>query len=180
MEAVSIAFVTAIAAKAGVNFSAKIAGDLPADLFDYGTDGAFQKISRASSGRHRRSGIPLNYQLKATKHWEVKNDKFIKYNIEKKTYNDLVVKDDAPRTNPMILILLCLPDNFDHSVENDENSLVIKKCAYWHHLQGEPLLTAKGEEDNDGRTPILIPREQLFTADNLTTLIERTISGDLT
>src|SRR5271165_2537396 len=73
--------------------------------FDYGLDGHFRSVV-IRGGRRVTSGHPLDFQAKASINWELVNHEII-YDLEAKTYNDLVSRSDAEAT--LILVLLCLP-----------------------------------------------------------------------
>jgi hypothetical protein len=96
-ESLCFAHIYALAGIAGVNYSA--------DRYDYGIDGRFTPIVRRGS-RLVPSGFPLDYQAKATIDWELREGKIV-YDLEAKTYNDLVGR--TPAETSIILVLLCLP-----------------------------------------------------------------------
>jgi len=154
----SRAFIHAVAGKAGINFTIGSA-------FDYGFDGQFRPV-KIRQNRRVDSGFPLDFQLKATTAWEF-DDNDIVYDLEAKTYNDLVDRD--PAEIGAVLIVMCLPHEDDSWVEFSEDQLIIRKCCYWVRLEGE--LTK-----NDSKKRIRIPRANLLTVDNLRTILahERT------
>lgn len=115
--------------------------------------------------RNRRriiSGIPLPFQAKSTINWEVKDGHVI-YDLESKTYNDIVSRTDAEAT--LLLVLLCLPKAATswHGVTAEGTTL--RNCCYWHHFRGEPV-------PNDNSTKrIKIPAGQLLTPQSLIELL---------
>jgi len=78
---------------------------------DYGVDGQFDPVVIRGS-RRVISGIPLPFQAKSTVDWQIKDGHVI-YDLESKTYNDIVSRTDAEAT--LLLVLLCLP-NRGHQV----------------------------------------------------------------
>lgn len=96
-ESLCFAHIYALAGVAGVNYSA--------NRYDYGVDGHFIPVRRRGN-RFIDSGFPLDHQAKATINWELKDGKIV-YDLEAKTYNDLVGRTAAESS--IILILLCLP-----------------------------------------------------------------------
>lgn len=99
-EGLSRSFVQALAASAGVNLHAGF-------WFDYGFDGSFRPI--VMRGKRRvESGFPIDFQLKCTTAWKHEGED-VAYNVETKTYNDLVTRD--PNGIGAYLLLVCIPKN---------------------------------------------------------------------
>lgn len=159
-ELLSKAYIHAIAGIAGVNFRS-------ADVYDYGVDGSFRPVQIINS-RRIESGVSVDFQLKSSTNWD-DDGKNIGYDLEAKTYNDLVRRD---RAMPLILILLCLPKNQDEWLCWGENCLVMKRMCYWTVLDGDPT-------ENLYSKKISIPKHQLFTPEALTEIIALVKSGEL-
>jgi Domain of unknown function (DUF4365) len=79
-ELLSVAHVQAVAARAGVSISSFDK--------DFGVDGTFRQ-TMATGNRRFTSGYALDFQLKASTKW-VLEPEFIAYDLEVKSYNDLV------------------------------------------------------------------------------------------
>jgi hypothetical protein len=92
------------------------------------------------------SGIPLDYQAKATSDWHVDGDHIV-YDLEARaynlwtllpgnystlidTYNNIVSRTPAETT--MILILLCLPQEIDQWHEATTDITSLRNCCYWY------------------------------------------------
>jgi len=152
-EILCLSHIYAVAGMAGVNLSVS-------HVFDYGVDGQFTPVV-ARNGRLVNSGYPLDFQAKATINWELGDGNII-YDLEAKTYNDIVSRTAAETT--LILILLCLPQtqNEWHGATCDET--ILRHCCYWHTFTGEVT-------DNSRSKRIFIPRSNLLTADSLTELL---------
>jgi len=161
-EALSQAYVHAVAARAGANVSTRV--------YDYGIDGSFHEIININ-GRRMESGITIHCQLKASKNWTLDNTNII-YDLEAKTYNDLIIMKGKQHI-PCVLILLCLPQNPDEWLEMCEEYLQLRKCCYWIHVK------ANTPTSNRRKVRISIPRNQRFTPDALITLFNQIKGGTL-
>lgn len=145
-EGLSRSYIQAVAGIAGVN--------LLADReFDYGFDGTFRKVSFRGSRRVENS-FPLDFQLKCTKNWQL-DDEHIVYDLESKTYNDLVTRH--PSGTGAIVILLCLPESSSDWVEVSEDYLKVQRCCYYTRLSGDPV------ENEKSSKRIKIPRTNILT-----------------
>jgi len=150
-EALSIAYIRAIAAKAGVNI-------LKSES-DKGVDLRFSKVTERNGHYRDISHICLPCQIKSTKNWIEKGDNIL-YDLEVINYNDLI------NSSYLLLVLMCLPQTIDQWLLQDEDCLRIHKCCYyWRPLRGQV------ETLNENTKRIIIPRTQIFTADLLTTTL---------
>jgi hypothetical protein len=153
-ECISLAYVHALTGKAGVSLSAH-------RTHDYGIDGTFRSI-KVVGNRHVETGFAVDFQMKATTTWEHKESNVV-YDLEAKTYNDLVQRD--AEATPCILILLCLPPNQDEWVDTNETRMVLKHCCYWTGLQG-PATT------NTATKRIFVPRANTLTSAVIAQILE--------
>lgn len=94
---------------------------------DYGVDGTFHPVVRRGS-RFIETGIPLDFQLKASIAWELR-DEHIVYDMEAPAYNDIVERSEAETTK--ILILLCLPADQHLWHASDHHATTLCNCCYW-------------------------------------------------
>lgn len=163
-EALSLAFVQAVAAMVGVSVGKP-------DEHDYGFDVSFRRITKLPNGILRPSSVSILAQLKASTNYIIRDDSII-YKLEARAYNHLVDRSEEGVGSPFILILMCLPKNKDEWLELSEEQLILRKCCYWAHLIGEPT-------DNTSKKSVIIPRSQLFTPDSLLELLDRARKGDL-
>lgn len=152
-ECISLAYVHALAGRAGVSLSNP-------RVHDYGIDGTFRSIKNVA-GRRVESGFGVDFQLKASINWEHQNDTVI-YDLEAKNYNDLVQRE--VEATPCILILLCLPSSEGDWIDADEDRLLLKHCCYWSSLQGEAT-------PNTSTKRIRIPRANMLTSAAITELL---------
>jgi hypothetical protein len=145
-ECLSLAYVHALVGNAGVSLSAH-------RIHDYGIDGTFRSV-KIVGNRRVESGFGVDFQMKATTNWQHKEENVV-YDLEAKTYNDLVQRETE--ATPCILILLCLPPNQDDWVDTNETRTVLKHCCYWVGLQGPAT-------PNSATKRITIPRVNTLTS----------------
>ncbi|WP_052732673.1 DUF4365 domain-containing protein [Hymenobacter terrenus] len=101
---------------------------------DHGVDVTISKVKVHDRGGKRRlldSGQFIDVQLKCTCEASiVAGPTNIKYDLEVKSYNDLI--DRRGSSAPLILIVMVLPDNRDLWLSIREHEIALAKCAYWY------------------------------------------------
>ncbi len=148
-EALSCAFLTALAAQARVSLNIH-------ETFDYGVDGYLREIKQFANGRRVANGLTLDFQLKTTVNWEEDaGDQHIVYNCEVKAYNDIAGR--TPEENGAVLIVLCLPKDEAQWVRATPDVLELKHCCYWYKVDG----AAVPKQDTQ-REEIYIPKANLL------------------
>lgn len=146
MEQLHTAYITAVSALGGATY------DPPRQ--DYGIDGRIAEVRRFPNGNYRATNWLFNCQLKATTRFVVRGDVIV-YEMDSEAYNRFVECDgDTTR----ILIVFCLPKQWEDWLNISEDSLVLKNCCYWTALSGEPT-------SNSSSKTIYIPRRNLFNAE---------------
>lgn len=156
-EALSRAYVQAIAARCGLMCSAS-------REYDYGVDLTLHDIQRREPG-YWETGIRLDIQLKSTVETNVKlTDDSVCYDLEVKAYANL--RDPVVKEN-RILVLVVLPANESLWTSQSEEHLMIRRCAYWLSLQGRPTTT------NTRTVRLMIPRCNVFSVDGVNALMDR-------
>lgn len=154
-ENLCAAHIYAICASAGV-----LLGN--AHVHDYGVDGTFNSVVHRGK-RRVVSGFPLDFQAKSTVNWEI-NEGYVIYDLESKTYNDIVSRSPAETT--LMLVLLCLPKDSAHWHSVTSEYTTLRTCCFYHTFQGTPV-------DNENSTKrIKIPIAQHLTPDSLIQLLE--------
>jgi hypothetical protein len=143
-ESLSVAYVSAIVAKAGYLF-------WPQPPTEYGTDGFIQRVRKLPNGTFRGTGDSVMLQVKACVNSEMRDTEIV-YDMKIDAYNKLA---EWEGDTPCILILCCLPHNADQWIHHNEDRLMIKRCCYWKHIT-EPPSTNKDQQR------IMIPRTQVF------------------
>jgi Domain of unknown function (DUF4365) len=154
-ERLSVAHIQSIAARAGVLIS-------NSDL-DYGVDGTFRAVIRKGN-RLAVDGYGLDYQLKASMRYKLEPS-HIRYDLEVKTYNDLVDRHQSQPAMPCILLLKVLSTYETDWLNANEDGVFLGGACYWAYLQGEL-------SSNKESVRIWIPRAQQFTPAALLQLLQ--------
>jgi hypothetical protein len=162
-EQLSRAYVHAVAAHAGLIFE-------PATI-DYGVDGCIRVVQRREGRRLLLSGHSLDVQLKATTNWRFENEEVI-YDVEAKTYNDLVDRFNEPRGTPMVLIVMCLPKNEGDWLSITTEQLILRHCCFWCRVGGT-------RTDNNATQRIRIPRSQILDQTSVGDLLDKVQKGEV-
>jgi hypothetical protein len=160
-ELLSISYVSAVIA---------VSGFAPNEIDrDYGTDLEVRHI--AIDGEKRIDlGAFLSLQLKATINWQ-KTDTEVSFDLEADAYNRLIYQSDNSSI-PTALVVCCLPKDLADWLDVCEDDLRIRKCCYYHFLEG-PKTT------NSGTKRVHIPRSQLLTPEALKNLKQSLFGGVL-
>src|SRR5262249_25712094 len=126
-EALSRAYVQAVAAQAGMNLTLRTT--------DYGIDLTLHDF--LVRGRRRsESGFNLDVQAKSTTAANL-DEGSVKYDLDVRTYETL----RHPRAGtPRLLVLLVLPEDEADWLRQTEEELLLRRCAYWLSLQGRPAV----------------------------------------
>lgn len=160
-EALSRAHVRAIAGRAGLNSAIR--------EYDYGVDGTFDEVVVRQS-RRVESGFSLSFQLKASTQWQFDSN-YIIYDLEVKTYNDLILRRNMRAAIPCILILLALPSDSTQWLLCEESEIRLRGACYWEYLSGS--LT-----ENRASVRIRILRSQRLIPESLLALMENVKTGE--
>jgi len=161
-EGLSRAYVKAICNYAGCGIAL--------DEMDFGDDLTIKKLTKRKSGRVYSTGHRIDIQLKSTINYREDKENII-YDLRNKNYNDLVIITKTGTKK--ILVLLILPRDKREWINQDINSLVLKKCAYWCSLGGKDEVG-----DSDSTTVVKIPKNQVFSVENLKQLMEKIERGE--
>jgi hypothetical protein len=153
-EAVSRAYVHAIAARCGLACSFRD--------FDCGIDLTLHSIRRKGK-RYVESGYSLDIQAK-TSTTAVVNLTQVLYDVEVKTYDDL---RDSSVGCPRRLVLLVMPGDEAAWTDQNEDHLLLRKCAYWASLKGMPATS------NTASIRVPIPRSNVFSVGALVRLMDK-------
>jgi hypothetical protein len=149
----SRAYVQVVVARCGFTFSS-------ANL-DYGIDLSVHDVVKITDS-YRESGFKIDIQLKAST-GTVLTPTHVRYDLEVEAYNNLVLPNPG---TPRILVLLVLPEEAEWTAQS-EGCLEIRRCAYWLWLEGMPVSA------NKRAVRVWIPRENVFSIEQLTLLMER-------
>jgi len=160
-ELISVSYVSAIIAYSGFapNAVAK----------DYGIDLEVRKIGERRNKRIDL-GAFLELQLKASINWSAE-DAHVVFDLEADAYNRLVFRRDNS-SMPCALVVCCLPKEKEAWLNVAEDELTIRKCCYYHFIDGT-------ETKNTSSQRIRIPRNQLLTPESLHELKQKLYEGAL-
>ncbi len=137
---------------------------------DFGTDLDVKEVDyRIENGQKRyfETGKELKLQIKSTTEKNIISDNyFIKYHLESKTFNDIIIRRKTKK--PLILILFIFPEDKNEWINITDNELIAKKCAYWFFPKDN-----ENQTDNISTRQIAIDKNNLITKDTLNFLFEQ-------
>ena len=154
-ERLSLAYVTALSARAGFSTSVPEPDRDSVDL-------------RIMAGGPRRPALDL--QLKATVDLAEPQAGFLQFRLTIKNYNDLRVETQTPR----LLVVLELPKDELRWMTVTAEELVLRRRAYWLSLQQGP-----DEVVGQQTATVRIPAPNVFDVEALRTLMERSRRGEI-
>ena len=160
-EMLQSAYVAAVAAQAGIKaeFSAGT---------EYGVDGRFELVTELVTLRGDRllceTGYSLDFQLKSTTNCRTikrspEGREDLSYRCEAATYNKLVLRN-ALGTAPILLLVLCLPENPSEWLNVTPAALALQGACYWHFVRETQTISGSS-------LALRIDRSWLFTPDSL-------------
>jgi Domain of unknown function (DUF4365) len=153
-QQLSVAYVHAVAARAG--YACQVI-----NIDDDSVD-----VQLAARGVvHHKSVLrspKIDIQLKATAHASLKHD-HLAFPLPAKNYNDLREEVLVPR----LLVVLLLPADDRLWLEQTEDQMITRSCAYWRTLFGEPATK------NQNSVTVHLPRDQRFTVATIRTVMEK-------
>ena len=110
----------------------------------------------------------LNLQLKCTSR-DVLDGQFIRYPVSRKNYRDLIINSQVPR----LLVVVLVPENLENWLQQSEDEMCMRYCAYWVSLRGQP------ERLNTANVTVELPRSNQFTVETLKSIMQRLSQGGL-
>ena len=157
-EGLSLAYVKALAARAGFSTSVPVPDRDSVDL-------------RIMAGGRRRPALDL--QLKATTDLGEPEAGLLRFRLPAKNLHDLSIETQTPR----LLVVLELPRDESQWLTVTREELVLRRRAYWLSLQR----LEQGHDDvvDRQRVTVHIPEDNVFDVDALQTLMERSRSGEM-
>jgi hypothetical protein len=154
-ELLSISYVSAVIAHAGFTPNSV--------AHDFGIDIGVHKLVAMPDNTLVDLGSVLNLQLKATINWTAESSNIV-FDMEAGAYNKLIFSREYSST-PCVLVLCCLPKEHLDWINICEDQLAIRKCCYWHHLEGNST-------SNTSSQRIRIPRNQILTSNALRDIVD--------
>jgi putative lipase involved disintegration of autophagic bodies len=150
-EQLSIAYVRAVIFRASFNLSRLV-------IDDHGIDGTIKSYTR---GINR-----VDFQLKASYNYRLTDD-HIAYDLDVHNYNVLAEAEGIPA----VLILFAMPSDPTLWLDQSEQELQLRHCAYWLSLEDEQT------SDNVRTKTVHIPRTNLFNVEGLPPMFNQLIPG---
>ena len=161
-ESLSIAYAHAIISKTGIALP-----EIPDK--DFGVDIRVKKLERYK-GKVVDMGVIFDCQLKATINWS-DDGTVISYDLDSDSYNKLVFRYNNS-TTICFLVVHCLPREEEKWISLSDNELILRKCSYYYHINGE-------ETNNSSSIRIKIPKNNRFTPENVIELIKKIRKGEI-
>ena len=149
-EQLSLAYVTALAARAGFATSVPVPDRDSVDL-------------SVHAGGPRRPALDL--QLKATATLQSPQEGFVPFQLQIKNYDDLRINAQTPR----LLVVLELPADESRWMTVTAEELALRRRAYWLSLRGFPDPDRAGQQT----VTVRIPEGNLLDVDALRDLMEQ-------
>lgn len=163
-EQLSLHYVGAIISRAGHQII------LPQS--DFGVDLVIRETHQYLINNTRRfltSGNVVDIQLKCTtlkniEFIEIKGERFVKYDLDAKNYNDLIYRrklKDTQFLDPLALLLVVLSENENEWLQlsfddkNEQHSMTFNGAAYWFYPDKDMALS-----NNKSSKRITIPAKQ--------------------
>jgi hypothetical protein len=157
-EALSRAYVRAVAAKAGV-ICVETVQDLGIDLF-------LRAVERHGSS-YRDTGPQIDVQLKSTTRADVREAE-IAYDLEVRAYE--LLRMNVPGC-PRLLVVLVLPDDVAQWLSQSPDELILRRCAYWLSLRGA------GPTPNQTTIRLAIPPANVFSVEAVQEMMKTLKAG---
>lgn len=118
-------------------------------------------LTLRADGDFHPSSPTLDLQLKCTGQDILGCDGQLHLELKLKNYNDLT----RPTISPRLLVVLLVPDDFDVWLAQSEKELVIRRCAYFVCLTGQP------KRENTSTVTVTIPCDQVFSVEAVVDLM---------
>ena len=153
MEQLSFAYIRAVATQAGYSVIDNIYPDL------YSRDG----LISANWGNRPQ----IDFQAKATTQ-DIVRPNILAFRLDIDDYNDLRRRDKVPH----ILIVLHMPKDSGDWLNQTDDELCLRRCAYWMCLAGMPA------SSNKRTVTVHIPISQVFNGSQLDSLMDKADRGE--
>ena len=112
----------------------------------------------------------IDIQMKSRRIEESDTDDFIRYDLKRKNYDDLILTN---LFTPRLLILVLVPPDIGSWLELTADQLVLRRGAYWVSLAGQP------PTDNEKTVRVSVPRSNLLNVASLEGLMQRANDQEL-
>ena len=120
-------------------------------------------VLMADFGRRPR----IEFQAKATSR-DMIHGPTLHFPLSVKNYNDLRL--DVK--NPRILIVFLMPEETSQWIQQTQEELCLRHCAYWISLEGHP------QQRNTSSVTVRVPLANIFNGEQLINLMEKAEKGE--
>ncbi|HWO18018.1 MAG TPA: DUF4365 domain-containing protein [Kofleriaceae bacterium] len=158
-EQFSIAYLRAIVAVAGYNITSV---EVDEDSIDIGLRGTRR------DGTLRKAPV-LDVQAKCTSS-DDGHGLHLAFDLPVKNNDDL---RESSRHVPLILVVVCVPQDLGDWLEETPEHTAMRRCAYWLSIRGQPPTT------NTTTCRVLVPRSQRFTVGAVREMMNRLGDGGM-
>ena len=110
------------------------------------------------------TGPKLDLQLKASTDQQHDHDEHVAWSLPRAHYDKLRSNSMAPR----LLVVLMLPEKLEDAVVHTVEHLLVRRCAYWICLKGQPAITGSAKS-----TTVHIDKKNVFSPDALAEMMEK-------
>jgi hypothetical protein len=106
----------------------------------------------------------IDVQMKSRRIEAADAEEVIRYHLKRKNYDDLILTE---LFTPRLLVLVLVPQDVGAWLELTPEQLVLRRCAYWVSLAGQPPTT------NQSSVRVGVPRSNLLNVASLESLMQR-------
>jgi hypothetical protein len=152
-EALSRAYVRAVAAQAGVICSEP--------EYDFGIDLCLRAVA-VRGHRHFDVSGQVDLQVKSTTRAGVTKTGIV-YDLEVQNYGDL---REEGYNCPRLLVVFVMPEDEGRWLTQSPEELILRHCAYWVSLAGSPTTTSTTT------VRVTIPPANIFTAETVRSVMD--------
>jgi len=117
-------------------------------------------------GTFRKAPV-LDVQAKCTA-TDDGHGRYLPFDLSIKNYDDL---RESSRHVPLILVVVCVPQDLGDWLEETPEHTAIRRCAYWFSARGQPTTT------NTTTCRVQLPRSQRFIVDAVREIMTRLGDG---
>lgn len=155
-EQISVAYLHAVTAAARCSL----------DILEVDYEGVDATV-RQEADHLKFSSAQLDVQLKCTSQARVLKDDHLSFRLERAHHEKL----RNPKTfTPRILAVMLVPGDLGEWLEQSQEHLLVRRCAYWVCLQGDPEATTE-------TVTVELPRSNILDVGQLLGMLQRIGNG---
>jgi Domain of unknown function (DUF4365) len=165
MESFSYAYIYALASQSGFTFNQE-----PKGIDNIGIDISVKDPTRAFD----MPPVQFSAQVKCVRKSKLTRKKDgVFYGIKKKYY-DILTKSQP--CNTILLFVVVVPDDYNHWINLDESSIMVKHNCYWFCFQHLPLSIHRHE---DSKESLKLLEANLLTPESFPLLMQKIADGEM-